>query len=584
MVELYSEPIEVAARRMFPSEPLVEPIAVQEPIQPRSGRPYALQVGGSSSSLPAPHAVPAVTPATLMNVLSFSHSSTPSEAPRDLLRGRPPSQQLDFRSLLSGSDDKVSRAFEQVVGVVQELQRRAQESETMVADLQGKADELDARKRALLRQTERSERERDLALRRCQQAEEAAKEAQREAAPIVQRYMEAEVLKSQLQSTSEDILRLRSEISSCREEIAATSGPLVEAEAADEELKLAIAAAEAAHESEVAALKQEHEAQLEELRTNHAEAISALEAWRTEELSSLSDAHQEERSSLELALEGARWDSEVLRRETQEMIRETCLRQRENARLAKEIGQARQEAIDLSVKLEALRGSDEGASAREAELQAVRRRYELLQRTAAEWSEALDKKMADCKAWRHWAVKRGAASVKEAMEDEEEVQQELKALDNLQDPEEDEELERTADVPPVVADPFANEKQLHQLVTAVLSEDGTTTLQPAPEFPETSDIPDFAVSPVPAISSPNLSWSGRRSRTRKAPWSTSSSKQTTQRPRFQHYVPGKERSGIQEQPPVRVTLPLELYLDEDDDDESLLPTPQMESIGHIEAE
>eukprot|EP00435_Cladocopium_sp_Y103_P074049 s15_g46.t1 len=48
-----------------------------------------------------------------------------------------------------------------------------------------------------------------------------------------------------------------------------------------------------------------------------------------------------------------------------------------------------------------------GAPAREAELQAVRQRYVLLQQTAAEWREALVRKHGDCEVWRRRAESRG---------------------------------------------------------------------------------------------------------------------------------------------------------------------------------
>eukprot|EP00913_Durusdinium_trenchii_P019290 g18132.t1 len=60
--------------------------------------------------------------------------------------------------------------------------------------------------------------------------------------------------------------------------------------------------------------------------------------------------------------------------------------------------------------------ADTRAPAREAELQAVRQRYVLLQQTAAEWREALVRKQGDCEVWRRRAESKGVPTRREDME------------------------------------------------------------------------------------------------------------------------------------------------------------------------
>jgi len=315
------------------------------------------------------------------------------------------------------ADNEVNEAFAQVLRVIGSLQQRVQGSEGIVADLQAQADELEEKRRTLARQAERAERERDVAVERSEKAEAAARLARSEAAPAVERFMEAEVLRSQLQVTSDEIVRLREEVLLCQEELTNGWPRLAEAEDAEAECATAIMEMERAHADELEALETLHAEELAELKKQHAVAITEMEAAKLEEVASLKAASAEELSSLRSALEAARWEADVFRREQQDLVRETCLRQRENARLAKQTSEARQEAIDLSVKLEALKTAEAGAPAREAELQAVRQRYQLLQRTAAEWGEALERKRIDCESWRKWAVQRGAATQGEALED-----------------------------------------------------------------------------------------------------------------------------------------------------------------------
>ncbi|CAE8607839.1 unnamed protein product, partial [Polarella glacialis] len=142
--------------------------------------------------------------------------------------------------------------------------------------------------------------------------------------------------------------------------------------------------------------------------------VAELETARMEEVSGVKEANSEDLSQLRSALEAARWQAEVYIREQQDAVREVCLRQRENARVAKRHGEARQEALELAVRLEALKAAEAGAPAREAELQAVRRRYALLQQTAAEWREALVQKKGDCDAWRRRAEQKGAGGTRSA--------------------------------------------------------------------------------------------------------------------------------------------------------------------------
>eukprot|EP00929_Paragymnodinium_shiwhaense_P070991 TRINITY_DN36068_c0_g1_i1.p1 TRINITY_DN36068_c0_g1~~TRINITY_DN36068_c0_g1_i1.p1 ORF type:complete len:715 (+),score=182.11 TRINITY_DN36068_c0_g1_i1:112-2256(+) len=296
----------------------------------------------------------------------------------------------------------------QVLKVVAALQGRLQESESTIHELQAHLDEVTEKVRPLQRRAERAERERDTAVRRAVETEAKAKAAKAEAVPLVQQHMEAEVLRHQLQVLEDELPRLREDCSVCRQELERGWPRLADAEDAEAQCGEAIAELETAHAEEVAILRSMHLEELSDMRARHAAGIGEIEAARREEVSSLKAQIAEECGNLTTSREAALWQADVYVREQQDAVREVCLRQRENARLAKRHGEARQEALELSVKLEALRAASTGAPAREAELNAVRQRCHLLQRTVAEWREALERKQLDCEVWRRRAVQRGA--------------------------------------------------------------------------------------------------------------------------------------------------------------------------------
>uniref|UniRef100_A0A7S4VLF9 Uncharacterized protein n=1 Tax=Alexandrium monilatum TaxID=311494 RepID=A0A7S4VLF9_9DINO len=321
----------------------------------------------------------------------------------------------------AGPGETTALVFQQVLKVFAALQCRLQESEALVAELQARADNLEEQRRTLTRRADRAERARDEAVQRCEAAEAAARRARLEAAPIGERYMEAQVLRSQLEAANEELQRLRNEADLCREEVRQGWPRLGEAEDAEAECESAISELRSAHTEEVAVLKSQHLEEMAEIRGRHAERFAELEAMRCDEVSQVKQAQTEELSDLRKAVDGARWQAEVYVRETQDFVREVCLRQRENARIAKRHAEARHEAMELCVKIEAARAMETGAPAREAELQAVRHRYALLQQTKLEWQEALERKRADCEAWRRRAVQRGTAAPEERDELEEEA-------------------------------------------------------------------------------------------------------------------------------------------------------------------
>lgn len=310
----------------------------------------------------------------------------------------------------------VEAAFQQVLDVLQVLQARVRESEALVGDLQDKTDSLEERRRLLARHADRAERDRDAARQRCEEADAEARRAHEDAMPCIERYMECEVLRSELQASGDELVRLREETATCREELERGWPRLAEAEDAAFECTTAIGQLEQAHAEEVAVLTANHLEELSSLQAEQADRMSELEDRGREELATLKANNEDELRSLRASLEAARWEADVFRREHADIIRETCLRQRENTRLAKRFGEARQDGLELAVKLEALRASEAGAPAREAELQALQHRKAMLERTSAEWGDALQRKRVDCEAWRRWAIQRGAVPAGEDLE------------------------------------------------------------------------------------------------------------------------------------------------------------------------
>jgi len=322
------------------------------------------------------------------------------------------------------SEDAKAEVFSQVRQVVEALQEELRDSELLLAELQEKADGWEEKHTLLLRRVRRAERDRDLAVQRSAEVEVAVRQLREEAAPVIARFMESEVLRSQLQACSEDLVRLKEEMAACKEELAEGLPKLAELEDDEAECAGALAQLEAQHTEEVSLLTTLHKQEVEELRCQHALKVAELERARREQVDELKRSNAEESDQLRSALESARWQADVYVREHQEAVREICLRQRENARLAKKHSESRQEALELAVRLEALKAAEAGAPARQAELQAVRHRYNLLLQTAAEWREALIRKQGDCDLWRRRSESKGLA----VRRDDAELQAEIQSL------------------------------------------------------------------------------------------------------------------------------------------------------------
>jgi len=322
------------------------------------------------------------------------------------------------------SEDAKAEVFSQVRQVVEALQEELRDSELLLAELQEKADGLEEKHTLLLRRVRRAERDRDLAVQRSAEVEVAVRQLREEAAPVIARFMESEVLRSQLQACSEHLVRLKEEMAACKEELAEGLPKLAELEDDEAECAGALAQLEAQHTEEVSLLTTLHKQEVEELRCQHALKVAELERARREQVDELKRSNAEESDQLRSALESARWQADVYVREHQEAVREICLRQRENARLAKKHSESRQEALELAVRLAALQAAEAGAPARQAELQAVRHRYNLLLQTAAEWREALIRKQGDCDLWRRRSESKGLA----VRRDDAELQAEIQSL------------------------------------------------------------------------------------------------------------------------------------------------------------
>lgn len=310
-------------------------------------------------------------------------------------------------SLPRGDAESASQATSQVLKVVTVLQGRLQDSEGVIGDLQANSDELKKRHRVWVRRVQHLEREAAAATQRADEADASAKRARVDALPAVDTYKEAEVLRSRIQVAADELARLRDELNACRDELAHGWPRVAESEDADIECAEAASNLEAAHAEEIATLRSSHLEDVSVTRSRHASRMAEMEAVRHEEVTNVRVGNAEELGSLKVALEGAKWQADVYVREQQDAIREVCIQQRENARLAKQHGEARQKLLELAVRMEALRAEEAGAPAREAELQALRQRYLILQQTASEWREALERKRADCKVWRRRAVQPG---------------------------------------------------------------------------------------------------------------------------------------------------------------------------------
>lgn len=261
-------------------------------------------------------------------------------------------QQLEDFAHGTGSELQVTEEakqliFQHVRETVESLQVQLQENEPLLADLQEKVDTLEEKRVLLERKVARAERDRDMAELDRSEMETELKQLREETAPVMARFMEAEVLRTQIQVCSEDVVRLKQEVVDCKEELKEGLPKLAELEDDEAECAGAIAQLEASHTEEVALLKALHTEELEELRCEHAVKIAELERSKTEQIDELRRVSTEEIDQLRSSLSAARWQADVYVREHQDAVREICLRQRENARLAKKHGEARQELPEM---------------------------------------------------------------------------------------------------------------------------------------------------------------------------------------------------------------------------------------------
>merc|ERR1719265_2466479 len=136
-------------------------------------------------------------------------------------------------------------------------------------------------------------------------------------------------------------------------------------------------------------------AEAEELAAELSESIIEMETAHTAELAMLRSLHLVEKARLaevtnaKIAIcedlakcradtQQAQWEADMFAREQEESIRELCIRQRDNARLAKRHGEARKEALELAVRWEAA-GSPVAHTGNEAELRLTHQRCSLLE-------------------------------------------------------------------------------------------------------------------------------------------------------------------------------------------------------------
>eukprot|EP00434_Breviolum_minutum_P003156 symbB.v1.2.002777.t1/scaffold141.1/size300911/28 len=165
-------------------------------------------------------------------------------------------------SELAVTEEAKQLVFGQVREIVESLQVQLQESEPLVADLQEKADSLEEKRVLLERKVARAERDRDIAEQERADMEAKVKQLREETAPVIARFMEAEVLRSQIQVCSEDLVRLKQEVVACKEELKEGLPKLAEFEDDEAECAGAIAQLEASHTEEVALLKALHAEEL----------------------------------------------------------------------------------------------------------------------------------------------------------------------------------------------------------------------------------------------------------------------------------------------------------------------------------
>ncbi|CAJ1375366.1 unnamed protein product [Effrenium voratum] len=184
-----------------------------------------------------------------------------------------------LKQLSLGSDSEANEAkelvFRQVRQAVESLQEQLRESEPLVAELQEKADGLEEKRMLLERKAARAQRDRDIAEQDCAEVEAKVRQLREEAAPVISRFMEAEVLRSQIQVWSEDLARLQQEVALCEEELREGLPKLAELEDDEAECEGAIAQLEASHTEEVALLKSLHN---QESKLPHTRSIAELRA------------------------------------------------------------------------------------------------------------------------------------------------------------------------------------------------------------------------------------------------------------------------------------------------------------------
>jgi hypothetical protein len=308
-------------------------------------------------------------------------------------------------SEIAVSADVINSVFEQMLKVITELEGRMQSNESHIDELQAKQDSIDSKCRSWRRQVERADHDLVDAEKRRDESQVAAKRARMEVTPLIERFMEAEVLRNKLDSEEEELKRLHKDIDTCENELAKGLPRLSQAEIMESELSQAVIELETAHMEEMATLRALHLEEVSDLRVQHATCLADIESSRLAEVSNAKITTTEDLGKLRSALQEVEWQSDVFVREQEDAIRELCIKQRDNARLAKRNNEVRQEALDLSVRWEA--AAPPSVSSQDSQLHIAQQRCALLQRTASEWREALRRKSADCDRWRERAAKRG---------------------------------------------------------------------------------------------------------------------------------------------------------------------------------
>lgn len=311
------------------------------------------------------------------------------------------------------SSEESYKHMVRAIAVCQDLLFR---NETTIAELQAEAGEKAQKLRLWQRRAEQSEAEKDEVLRQQRETEESLSRLRARMAPLAEKYMEAEVLKSQFNVASEENARLRDENVSNQQELTTLRPRCNVALEAASRTAAKIADIEAEHTAEMAKLRSDYLEEVAALRARQTQRMSELEAGRSQEVSGLKAEYAGEVAKLRGNIQEVVWQGDGYLREQQDYVRDLCLRQNENSRLFKQHCEARREAMSYAVQIEAYRaagGSRDTMKLRQAEFQATKRRCELLERTASEWRLALEQKQNESEEWRRRCVNRGGSAIED---------------------------------------------------------------------------------------------------------------------------------------------------------------------------